>query len=238
MQWQGLKAEARSLMKENAPKLFFISIITVVILTIMSEFQYRLPGKLITYEELLSRLASGETPNYDMIFTVFRPVGAVLAVIIFLVRPVIEAGFMSYCLKITRKEKGDYGNIFDGFQFFGKVILISVITAVLTTLWSFLFFFPGLIAYYRYRQAYYILLDAPEKGALECISESKQLMKGNKLDLFLVDMSFIGWFICDIIIALLLPTPFSIPIISFWLTPYMGLTLAAYYNMLVRSVAV
>jgi len=238
MQWSGLKADVRVIMKEHAPKLFFISIITIVILTIMSEFQYRLPGTIISYDELTTRLGLGEIPNYDMIFTKFRPVGAVLALIIFLIRPVIEVGFMSYCILTTRGSKGDYSNILDGFQIFGKIVLISVITTILITLWSILLLFPGLIAYYRYRQAYYILLDAPEKSALECIRESKQLMAGNKLDLFLLDLSFIGWFICDIIVTQLLPTPFAIPIISIWLTPYMGLTLAAYYNLLIRRIVV
>jgi len=238
MQWSRLKVDVRVVMKEHAPKLFFIAIITIVILTIMSEFQYRLPGTIISYDELLSRLASGETPNLSMIVTKFRPLGVVLAFIIFLVRPVIEVGFMSYCLITTRGGKGDYRNIFDGFQIFGKTILISIITTVLVTLWSFLLLFPGLIAQYRYRQAYYILLDNPEKSALECIRESKQLMIGNKLDLFLLDLSFIGWVICDIIVTLMLPTPFSIPIISIWLTPYTGLTFAAYYNLLIRRMVV
>ena len=238
MQGFELKANARKQMRENAPKLFFISIAIVVILTVMSELQFRLPGTAAAYSKALERLAAGETPSLSLFFINYRPVGVMLAGLLLLIRPVVEIGFMNYCLKTSRGGKGSFSDALDGFQFFVKAILIRIITTILVALWSLLFLFPGIVAFYRYRQAYYILLDTPGKSALDCIRESKKLMAGNKLNLFLIDVSFIGWYICDMLIVILLPVPFSLPIVSIWLMPYTGLTSAAFYDRLMTQMAV
>ena len=233
-----LKANARAFMKENAPKLFFISILFIIIVSVMAELQFRLPETLAAYQRIIERLSAGEVPDAGLFLTNFRPGGVVLAFLLFLLRPVVDFGYLSYCLKITRGEKGEYKDILNGFQFFGKVLLLSIVMTILITLWSFLFLFPGIAAYYRYRQAYYILLDSPDKEIMQCIRESKQLMMGNKLDLFLIDLSFIGWYVLDIIVILVIPLPFSLPLVSIWLTPYMGLTLAKYYDTLINRLVV
>ena len=230
-----LKKGARKLMRDNAPKLFFISILYIVIVNIMSYLQFYLPGTEYVYQQYLEQLAAGKLLSTGAIYSYFRPSGIPLVLALWLLTPVLDAGFMSFCLKTARGSKGEYKYIFDGFLFFGKVILIRIITAIFTILWSLLFFFPGIVAYYRYSQAYYILLDDPGKGALECISESKQLMRGKKLDLFLLDLSFIGWWALNIVIVLILPV--SLPVLSIWLTPYFGLTHASYYDWLIGTLA-
>jgi len=232
MQGFKLKSAARKLILDNALKHLFVSIAFIVISTVMSELQFRLPGTSDAFTRFLERIAAGEIPAPQLLFSNFRPTGAALAVLLLLLLPVLNTGFLSYCLKTVRGAGSSYKDILDGFQFFGKVLLIYIITSFFTFLWSMLFIFPGIAAYYRYRQAYYILLDSPEKGALQCISESKRMMAGNKLDLFLLDLSFIGWYILDMAVVLLIPSPFALPIVSIWLTPYIGMTRAIYFGQL------
>jgi len=221
-------------MMENAPKIFFISILFIIITSVMSELQIRLPGSINSGENILDRVAAREPLGIGMIYTGFRPLGAALALVLIIIRPVVEIGYMGYCLKTTRGDIGDYKHILDGFALFGKTILISLIITALVLLWSLLFIFPGIVASYRYRQAYYVLLDSPEKSAVQCIKESKQLMSGSKLDLFLIDLGFIGWVIVDFLFVLLLRTPVAIPLVSIWLTPYMGLVRAEFYDRLLN----
>ena len=230
-----LKASARKLIADNAPKLFFISIVYLICATVMSEFQRRLPGTSAAVERFLERVSLGEFPSISMLYSNLRPSGVALAVVLRLMLPVLDAGYMSYCLKLNRGLGGEYKDILNGFLFFMKIMLISITSTVLVLLWSLLLIFPGIAASYRYRQAYYILLDDPEKGVLQCIRESKALMAGNKLELFLLDLSFIGWIIIDVLVVWLLPLPFAFPIISVWLTPYSGLTYAGYYSKLVNK---
>ena len=228
-----LKAGARQKMRDNAPSIFFISIVFIVIGTVVSELQFRVPDTANAINQYLDNLAAGKLQTAGSIYSYFRPSGVPLAVILWLLYSVIDAGYMSYCLKITRGLDGEYKDIFNGFMFMGKVLLIRIVTSVLTILWSLLFFFPGIAAYYRYRQSCYILIDDPKKGVLQCIRESKSLMHGKKLDLFLLDLSFIGWWALDTLVVFLLPLPFSAPIVSIYLTPYHGLTCAAYYDRLI-----
>jgi len=231
-----LKASARKLIFENSPKLLFISLVYVVLITVVSWLAFRLPGS-ISMDDINSRLLSGEIPSIWMIYTNFRPIGVFLALILLLLQPVLDVGFISYCIKINRDQGTEIRDLFNGFLFFLKVLSIFFITSVFIFLWSLLFIIPGIVASYRYRQAYYILLDDPGKSALQCITESSLMMYGNKLDLLIIDISFIGWYLLDLAVFLLTPFPFTIPIVSLWLSPYLGLTRVAFYEDRLAKIA-
>lgn len=233
-----LKAGARKHIAENAPRIFFIGIIYIICTTVISELQLRLPGTSAAFEQILDRLSEGEFIGFKMLLSSFRPSGAALSVVLWLMMPVLDVGYMSYCLKIARGQGGEFSDLLNGFIFFGKILLIRLITLIFTVLWSLLFVFPGIAAYYRYRQAYYILLDDPVKSVLQCIRESERLMAGHKLELFLLDISFLGWMFVDLLVILLLQTPFSLPVIQIWLKPYMGLTQAGFYEKLIGQLVV
>ena len=92
-----------------------------------------------------------------------------------------------------------------------------------TALWSLLFVIPGIIASYRYRMAVYLYLDDPDKGILDCIRESKEMMIGHKFELFVLDLSFILWFLlCAVTCGLA----------ALYVTPYVTLTNSVYYDNL------
>ena len=237
MPGSALKAGARKLIFENSPRLLFVSLIFVIMISVVSGLTFRLPGS-INMQDINARLASGEILSLGILYTDFRPVGALLAVLLLLLQPVLEVGFMSFCLKTHRISSTDFKDIFNGFLFFTKVMSIFLIMSVFIIMWSLLFIIPGIVVGYRYRLAFYILLDDPGKGALQCISESKLLMHGNKLDLLIIDISFLGWYVLDFAIFMLMPLPFTLPIVSIWLSPYVGLTRAAFYENRIASIAV
>ena len=60
-------------------------------------------------------------------------------------------------------------------------------------LWSLLFIIPGIIAGYRYRFALYNLCENPEMGVMEALNMSKAQTRGHKWELFVLDLSFLGW---------------------------------------------
>ena len=103
----------------------------------------------------------------------------------------------------------------------GKTALGKILMGIFIFLWSLLLVIPGIIAAYRYSMAMYLFFDDPEKGALECIRESKAMTYGYKGKLFVLDLSFIGWLILSII-----------PLVSIYTTPYMSTTKANYYRAL------
>ncbi len=157
-----------------------------------------------------------------------RPEAVLLILLILAVRFCIDIGFLSYCLKISRSIKAEVKSLFDGFAFIFKVLWLEILRLALVFLWSLLLVVPGIVAHYSYRQAFFILLDNPELGALDCIRLSKRMMDGHKTELFILDLSFIGWFIVDYAVEMLA----TLPLFSVWLAPYVGVTRAAYYDLL------
>lgn len=105
----------------------------------------------------------------------------------------IELGFAMFALNFFRTKKIDNSLLFEGFSHFGKAMVLNLLISLFTALWCCLFVIPGIVAMYRYRLAYYIMLDHPEYSPIQCIRESKRLMTGNKGRLFGLDLSFIGW---------------------------------------------
>ena len=108
---------------------------------------------------------------------------------------------------------------------FGRIILLNILTNLFVMLWSLLFVIPGLIAIYRYRMALYLLLDHPEMSVMQCIRQSKQMMKGHKGELFVMDLSFLGW-------AILATIPVIGYAVQVWTTPYISMSYVLYYEAL------
>jgi len=235
-----LKAGSRILIAGNSPKLIVISILFVAIITVFTELRIRLPEIRGAYSQYMESISAGAAHSLGMFSSFLSSYGVVLAILLLLLGGVFQVGFMSYCLKVTRGSRGDFKDIFNGFLLFGKVLLIHFIYAVFVIAWTILLIFPGIVAFYRYRQAYYILLDDPNKGALQSIRESKLLMRGHKADLFILDFSFIGWYALSglLTVLMLFFLSFSIPFVLIWLSPYIGLSHAAFYDRLLDRFAV
>lgn len=143
---------------------------------------------------------------------------------------VLTFGFMRYCLRLSRGEKEvPVDELVCGFRIFIKVVALNLLTGIFTILWSMLFVIPGIVAAYRYRMAPLLMMDHPDWSAMDCIRESKALMKGNKARLFVLDLSFFGWLLLSAFAAAFT----FIPVVDIWLTPYMQVTECHFYNELV-----
>lgn len=102
-------------------------------------------------------------------------------------------GICAYFLTYLRTRNTACGTFFSGFSMFFKNFWLTFLIGLKVFLWSLLFFIPGIIAFIRYSQSYFILFDHPDYSASECIRESKRLMTGNKGKYFLFLLSYIGW---------------------------------------------
>lgn len=98
-------------------------------------------------------------------------------------------------INLVRSRKKDIGQLFSGFEYFFKTLLLYVVMNIFVFLWCLLLVVPGIIASIRYSQAFFILADDPSKDIMQCINESKAMMKGNKAKYFCMQFSFIGWYL-------------------------------------------
>ncbi|RKP44104.1 DUF975 family protein [Cohnella endophytica] len=135
-------------------------------------------------------------------------------------------GVYTYYLLIARKENPTTGTLFSGFEKFVPTFLLYLLMSIFTFLWMLLLIVPGIIAALRYSQAYYILRDNPDIGAMEAIRRSKALMDGNKGRLFILGLTFIGWFILGIITA---------GIGLLWIAPYYLTAMGHFYDNLINK---
>ena len=94
-------------------------------------------------------------------------------------------------------------------------------------LWSLLFVIPGIIKAYEYSMVPYILSENPNISCDRAFKLSKQMTKGEKFNIFLLQLSFIGWMILCL---------FTCGIGYFFLEPYMNATFAELYQLMREKV--
>lgn len=106
-------------------------------------------------------------------------------------------GLVSYgSVDVLRKiRRGDDFEIADFFPTseLGSVMALTLIKDIYLFLWSLLFVIPGIIKGYSYSQVYYIANENPGMSVDEIITESREMMNGHKWELFILQVSFIGW---------------------------------------------
>lgn len=123
-------------------------------------------------------------------------------------------GFEVMFLENIRKgdKELDLGKMFEGFKDYFRIMLTDLLRVIYTLLWALLLIIPGIIKMYSYSMTNYILLDDPDLKYNSAIEKSMAMMKGHKMDLFLLDLSMIGWAILSIItcgIGFLFLTPYN-----------------------------
>ncbi|RKM55224.1 DUF975 family protein [Butyrivibrio sp. X503] len=155
------------------------------------------------------------------LLTVFLASYAVLLVLkIFVFNP-LKVG----CYRFFRLNAENPGTslsaIKEGFGDYGHTFCTLFLTDLFLALWSLLFIIPGLIKGYSYRMVPFILKDNPELSATEVITRSRMMMNGHKWNAFVLDLSFIGWFLLTIITCGIVGI--------LWTNPYYSNTNAALY---------
>ena len=133
----------------------------------------------------------------------------------------LTLGLYGYFLLKIKGERTQFENLFDGFKQFGSGIILFLLDFIFLFLWSLLLIVPGIIKYFSYSMAFFILKDNPEIGAKEAITRSRKMMNGYKWKLFCLYFSFVGWCLLCVL---------TLCIGFLWLFPYMYISLANFYN--------
>ncbi len=272
MDGKQLKEQSKNLIRTADPKPVVTAIIYILILAVLSFLSYKIAGdSAFRLQKVFEDFGfnydvsiNDDTYDYDydlsdedaeqLIYAIQEamptPTAVLLDLAIQIVTIVLGGGFAIFCLRTVRGMEASYWNIFDAFGMFFRVLWLYILESIFIFLWSLLLIFPGFIAFYRYRQALYLLLEHPEMSALQCITESKRIMKGHKGELFVMDLSFIGWGVLvglasylgytladamsPSVIADILNTVGLGILVQFYVMPYMDLTYAGYYIELTK----
>ncbi len=90
-------------------------------------------------------------------------------------------------------------------------------------------FIGTIILSYAYAMIPFLLNDYPELTPKEACRTSREMMRGHKWDLFVLDLTFIGWYLLAFL---------SLGIGMLWLSPYVNTARARFYDDLKSSVIV
>ncbi|MCM1123868.1 MAG: DUF975 family protein [Eubacterium sp.] len=163
------------------------------------------------------------------------------------------SGLSYFYLKIACGQYVTTGDVFYGFRFYpDKAVRIQAWVSLL----SYIGMIPQYVVLYRmpalpgiedmipyfltsalsgivsfllnlfYAQAFFLLHDFPQYSAKELLAASRRLMRGHKLKLFYIYISFV---------PLMLLSVLSCGIAMLWITPYMNAALTEFYLDLIKN---
>jgi len=135
----------------------------------------------------------------------------------------LTVGLSYYLIDIVESDsKGDqFELLIEGFKkSLATSIIANLLVMIFTFLWFLLFIIPGIIKSLAYSMTPYIIADNPDIEPMDAIDKSREMMHGNKMRLFFLYFSFIGWFLLS---ALTLGVGFI------FLMPYIQTTVANFY---------
>ena len=139
----------------------------------------------------------------------------------------LNVGVVFVFISLMRgKNNIDIEDMFKGFRDnFGRNLLLGFLANLFIALWSLLFIIPGIVKAYAYSMAYYIANEHPEYDWKACLDESQRITRGHKLDLFVLDLSFIGWYIVGAL---------CLGIGVLWVVPYHACAKINYFDAIMK----
>ena len=196
----------------------FVCFVADLILSIVT-----LPGSVSSMQNSIaamqSALSGADAPPVSIHLSLFSGIGSIAMILL--------SGPIGYGLKrIFLKQARDgqpmvFTELFKGFtEDLGTNVLIGLMTSIFTFLWALLFVVPGIVKALGYSQALYIKADHPDADWRTCINESQRLMRGHKGELFVLELSFIGWYIVGAL---------CLGVGLLWVRPYVEATMAHFY---------
>ena len=182
---QQVKEQAKQIMKRNYWKMFVVTLIAGILnaeyVDLIQAVEDFIPDNVLPsmFSSILTILSGGFF------------VGLLSSIFI---GNVIRVGEQYYFIK------NHYGNpalneIFQGFKGnYLNVVKIMFIMQLKIMLWLLLLVVPGIIKAYEYSMIPYLLAENPNITMDEAFSLSKQMTTGQKMNLFVLDLSFLGWY--------------------------------------------
>ncbi|WP_281680948.1 DUF975 family protein [Lactobacillus gallinarum] len=208
-----LKDNAKQSLRGNWGWAIIVFLITAIIVGIFTGAGHWLDETYINYD------------GTNIFYQFASPIGSILLWIGSFIGLSRNIAFLE--LRDDQKEEKPYMAAFSVFteNRFGPELINFVLVSIFTFLWTWLLIIPGIIKAYSYSMTPYIVKDmvASDKqvGATDGINASKELMKGHKMNLFIFDLSFLGW---NILAAI------TCGIGYLWVTPYYQTAKANFYR--------
>lgn len=217
-----LKMEAkRFINKHRNIKFLFIPLVVMTLVQIITQ-------------DTTTTIFNGEIANmeYDASYDALN---IVITLLLVFVQVTISFKILDYLRNPEEYENLSGLTMLDIFKGFDKYVLNVFLVTIVSSIFIFLGFMaliiPGIILSLGYSQMFYVLKEKTDNNkysvVLDTLAESFRIMKGHKMDFFILGLSFIGWYFVICI---------TFGIAGVWIYPYIYTTYALFFeNLLVEK---
>ena len=153
-------------------------------------------------------------------------IGMGISLLSIVVSGIFAIAFAKFFLDLSNGINPTFDGFFKSLELWAKGVLEILWSSLFIFLWSLLFVVPGIIKSIAYSQAFFILAEYPDVSVTQALKISQKITKGYKADLFVLELSFVGW-------ALLSLATAGIGFI--WLLPYIQTAQANAYKFLMKN---
>ena len=183
----------------------------------------QITGEIVIDEAQLQADTAAVYELYLQEMTVFLkekgPIILALSLMVLIVSPVLTLGMLNALLHALRRQEFTAAIVLSRMQYFFKALGLELLMVLKLFLWMlpgtalmivamFLpetltvvgmlagfaaMLIPGVMAGYRYAMSTFVLADVPQTRIRECIRRSCEVMRHRKMELFSLEISFIGW---------------------------------------------
>lgn len=174
-----------------------------------------------------SDIYSGNLFNAEMITGLLAGIATVVILIVLVAKVFVGnllkmGGYRFFILNQTAQP--GIGTLLDGFRsgHYVNIVLTMFLRDLFTALWSLLLVVPGIVKHYEYLMVPYIIAENPAMDYKEAFQISKQMMDGEKMEAFIMDLSFLGWYLLSAVTCGLLAI--------FYVNPYVQASFAEMYT--------
>lgn len=154
--------------------------------------------------------------------TSFIPLGALV------VGGPLALGLAIFFMGYAKGEDMEIEDLFKGFNDFGRSLAVYILMLLIVVIGTLFLIIPGIILSLGLSMTYFILAENPALSPVDALKESWEMMKGHKMDLFVLGLALFGLSILCL---------FTFGIGFLWLAPYSQTCFVKFYEELKGSEA-
>lgn len=134
---------------------------------------------------------------------------------------ILSIGLINFMLTFINGKEPEFDALFSRFKDWKRLITTWFHQYISVFLWTLCFIVPGIIKGFAYSLVPYILESDNETAPKDVLKLSEEMMMGHKMDLFMLNLSFIGWHFLAIL---------TCGILEIWIIPYQQVTVVKFLN--------
>ena len=197
-----IRSELKEKAKLNIHKNIWLCIGITLVYTLLTSELFGVEYNVDTSEAFF-RMGLGSSINVSLDFIHVEIPTSIVAIVslatlafgFFVINPLI-VGHKRFYLE-NRIENSYFESLFFAFNKndYLNIVKVMLLKDLYTALWTLCLIIPGFVKSYEYQMIPYLLAENPTLDSEVAFAMTKEMTSGYKMDLFILDLSFILWLI-------------------------------------------